>query len=80
MELRAATGDVEFAHLASLDHLEFSVKVVRHRIGISLCGGLWKRGGAYLAVENVVSVFMFSQAWNPTLQITKGGLPAAEAV
>lgn len=36
-------GGVALAHWASLRFVDFSVKVVRHKIGESFCGRLWKR-------------------------------------
>jgi len=72
----------EFAHVASLSFLEFSVKVVRHKNWISFCGGLWKRNRRRITpgvrhVEAVVPTFRkprkVGQPWS--LHYKGGQLP-----
>ena len=42
-----------FAHPSTLRFLEFSVKVVRHRIGKSFCGRLWETNGWMLIPQPI---------------------------
>lgn len=47
------------AHVASLLFLESSVKVVRHKDGVSCCGSLWKKDG----FAGTAGVSLVSMAW-----------------
>src|SRR5579864_9678446 len=71
----------EFAHVASLSFLEFSVKVVRHKNWISFCGGLWKRNRRRITpgvrhVEAVVPTFRKPRKVGAALVVALQGWPA----